>query len=284
MRSPERRSPVTPSNARCKGRSMTRTARECALPEQEAVVSETRITMGMPVTLTLIDPPRASLIAEAFALFAAIDQRFSPYRETSELCRLNRGELDTEDLSTEFRHILALAEAARQESGGWFDIRCPGGGIDTSGIVKGWAIARVAALLRQAGAERFCVEAGGDLQTCGARTAGHAWRIGIRNPFALSQVVEILGMRGQAIATSGNYIRGNHIYDPLSGTAAVSDLVSLSVIAPDILQADLLATTAFAIGRPGLDFLAGYQDVEACAIDAAGIMHVTPGWQGYVLS
>jgi len=50
----------------------------------------------------------------------------------------------------------------------------------------------------------------------------------------------------EGIATSGTYLRGEHIYNPKTGEAA-SEIVSLTVIGPNIYEADRFATAAFAM-------------------------------------
>jgi FAD:protein FMN transferase len=46
----------------------------------------------------------------------------------------------------------------------------------------------------------------------------------------------------------------------------VEDLLSLTVIGPDILQADVLATAAFAKGHGALELVERFQGYEAYAI------------------
>jgi thiamine biosynthesis lipoprotein len=69
------------------------------------------------------------------------------------------------------------------------------------------------------------------------------------------------------VATSGTYERGSHIYDPHVGRP-VGDLLSMTVIGPDIVEADVLATAAFAMGRRGLELIESMPHLEAYSIDA----------------
>jgi thiamine biosynthesis lipoprotein len=212
-----------------------------------------------------------------FDFFTDTDRRFSTFIADSELCRLNRGEVGAP--SDEMREILALAEESRKETKGYFDIRRPDGLVDTSGIVKGWAIRGGARLLKQRGHENFAVEIGGDIQTSGTKEDGSDWRVGIRNPFA-DEVVKILYPRGGGVATSGSYAQGAHIYDPHGGTP--EGIVSLTVIAADILKADIAATAAFAMGREGIYFLEKQPGLEGYAIDASGNAKMTSGISRYL--
>ena len=233
--------------------------------------------MGMPIRGAIPDDGAGLSDVEAvFAYFEAVDRRFSPFRADSELSRVNRK--DVTEPSADMQDVFALAEATRQASHGYFDIRRPDGIIDPSGIVKGWAIRNAARLLRERGVENFAIDAGGDIQCGGRNEDGEDWRIGIRNPFCPDEIVKIVSPRSGAVATSGIYQQGPHIYDPYSG-APVNEIVSLTVIGPDILEADRFATAAFAMGRHGVVFIEGLADFEAYEIDAAGMARMTSGFK-----
>jgi thiamine biosynthesis lipoprotein len=127
----------------------------------------------------------------------------------------------------------------------------------------------------------YFVEAGGDMQCSGCNGKGAPWRVGIRNPFDATQSVKTLQPGNAGVATSGTSIRGQHIYDP-HGSADLAELVSLTVVAPDIYDADRFATAAFAMGRDGIDFIAATPGLEAYAIDRHGIATMTRGFKDFV--
>ncbi len=243
---------------------------------------ETRFMMGMPVTIAIADPASSAADVEAaFATFAAIDARFSTYRADSEISRINRGEIAEDAYSDDMREVFALAEDTRIRSHGYFDIRRPDGSIDPSGLVKGWAIRRVADQLRDFGYGNFFVDAGGDVQTSGKDATGAEWSAGIVNPFDAGAMVKIVYPHGGAIATSGSYVRGNHIYDPHNPSRALDDIVSLTVVGPDIYAADLFATIAFAMGPDGIYFIDQTPGVEGYAISRDGIGTETSHFERY---
>jgi thiamine biosynthesis lipoprotein len=208
---------------------------------------------------------------------------FSTYKQTSEISRINTGEITESAYSSDVRTILALAEETREHTQGYFDIRTPDGSLDPSGIVKGWAINNVANLLRARGHTDFYVEAGGDIQTSGTALGGVEWSIGIRNPFKYSEIVKVLYPRGAGIATSGTAIRGNHIYDPHIGRAVQTTLASLTVLGPNVYEADRFATAAFAMGDRAIHFIEDLEGFEGYAIDAGGIATLTSGFEGYTV-
>ena len=240
---------------------------------------ETRLLMGMPITLEIVEPCAPDLIDRAFDYLAAVDRRFSTYRPDSEISAINRGRLAADGYSPAMLEVFALAEKTRWESHGFFDIRRPDGALDPSGIVKGWAIRNTARLLAEAGATDFFVDAGGDIQSRGRNAEGGQWSAGIRHPFDLRQIIRIVYPKGRGIATSGTYVRGQHIYNPHDPERALDEAVSLTVIGPDVLEADRFATAAFAMGRDGIDFLEGQSELEGYLVDAAGFATMTTGFE-----
>jgi thiamine biosynthesis lipoprotein len=244
-------------------------------------VKQTRLMMGMPITVEIVD---ASVTAEAFdrvyAYFQYVDEKFSTYKDTSEISQINRGELAPDDASSDMRLIFALAEQTRQETGGYFDIR-HGDYIDPSGIVKGWAIYEAAKRLLNLGFRNFYVDAGGDVQVMGTHADGAPWRLGIRNPFHPQEIVKTLSISGCGVATSGTYVRGSHIYNPLQPDDPLDEVVSLTVIGPDVYEADRFATAAFAMGREGIRFIDQLDGFEGYMIDRSGQATLTRGLARY---
>ncbi len=180
------------------------------------------------------------------------------------------------------RAIFVLAEQTRLETGGYFDIRHEGM-YDPSGVVKGWAISNAAAILREQGAQSFYIDAGGDIQMAGSNGQEGKWRVGIRNPFNPSEIVKVLFLTDCAVATSGTYIRGQHIYNPHDDAGPLTEILSLTVIGPDICDADRFATAAFAMGRHGIFFVESLSGFEGYMIDQDGRATFTTGFERFVL-
>lgn len=245
----------------------------------------TRLLMGMPITVDVTGSGNDAATVEAvFTYFDGVDRRFSTYKDDSEIAAINQGRLGDKDYSAEMREVMALAEKTRRETYGYFDIRTAAGTLDPSGIVKGWAIRNAAALVARRGARNYFVDAGGDIQAAGHNGEGKPWRVGIRNPFDLAQIIKVVEPRGQGIATSGNTVRGQHIYDPHQRGRAIEDIVSLTVIGPDVLEADRFATAAFAMGREGITFIERTPGLEGYLVDHAGRATFTSGFEGYCAS
>ncbi len=204
----------------------------------------------------------ARAIESACAILHQADRTFSTWDPHSPVSRLRRGAVTLSELPAEVAEVLELCEAARKASGGWFDPWVIEGGIDPTGLVKGWAVDHALTALRGAGMNAAMVNGGGDVAVFGVPAPGQCWRIGIRHPWragALAAIVEATG----AVATSGSYERGSHLINPFTGQLA-SQAASATITGPSLALADALAT-ALAVGGDevlamvaGLDGYAGY--------------------------
>ncbi|MGC9437126.1 FAD:protein FMN transferase [Streptomyces sp. WG5] len=222
---------------------------------------------------------------EAVAGLRRADEVFSTYREDSQVSRLARGELTVAACAPEVGEVLELAAEAERVSGGWFSTSYRSR-PDPTGIVKGWAVERAARRIAAAGARGVSVNGGGDVQLLGTPGAGRPWRVGVSDPLrpgGLAAVVSAAGTAELAVATSGSAERGAHVVDPRTGRSAVTDLVSVTVVAPRLTWADCWATAAFARGsREGLRWLESLDGVEALLITAGDEALCTRGLAGWL--
>ncbi|MFB7664486.1 FAD:protein FMN transferase [Kitasatospora sp. NPDC056138] len=201
-----------------------------------------------------------------------IDEVFSTYRPQSDISRFGRGELALAQCDPAVAEVLERCREVAAETGGWFTER-PGGRLDPSGWVKGWAVEEASEQLRAAGFDRHTVTGGGDVQTCGG-----PWRIGIADPVRPGAVLGVLAGYDLAVATSGTAERGAHIVDPHTGRPATG-LVSLTLVGRGLALTDARATAAFAMGPDlGLAWAAGHPGVEALAVLPDGTRRRTPGF------
>lgn len=236
-------------------------------------MERTELIMGMPITLRFAHAKDITHADDIFTFFTQVDERYSTYKPTSEISRINAG-LPQSDWSDEMQQVLQLCEQTRQQTNGYFNMERKGK-RDPSGLVKGWAIQRAADMLQARGVHDFYVDAGGDIQTHGVNEHGKPWRIGIRNPFNRDQIIKTVHVSGQAVATSGSYIRGQHVYNPHDPDAPLKEIMSITVIAPNIFDADRFATAAFAMGRPGITFIDSLPAFAGYMVDAGGTATMT---------
>jgi thiamine biosynthesis lipoprotein len=226
--------------------------------------------MGTVVSFDLRAPFVADTVLDAAcAVLHDIDRRFSLYRDDSELGLLAAGRLTEAGLSDDVRWVLAACDDLARTSGGAFDARRhrPDGVVDPSGLVKGWAVEEAVRRLDDAGATNCLVGAGGDFVARGEPEPGLVWRIGIRHPEIVDRVAAVVGIRTGAVATSGLYERGDHIRDPRTG-AIPRELISMTVVGPDLTWADAYATAAFIMGIDGLGWVESHPGYGAIAITA----------------
>lgn len=223
-------------------------------PVMGTVVSIDVRPRGMPMVAT-----RAA-VAAACELLHRADDVFSLFQPDTPLSRLLRGEIELADCPPEVAQVVALCEQAKLASGGWFDPWLLPGGFDPTGLVKGWAAREAAHVLEAAGIGAGMVNAAGDIATFGTPSQRDAWRVGVRSPESAELLACVVELRGGAVATSGLYERGAHIWDVVAGRPAAG-VLSATVCGPDLALADALATGLVAAGSAGLDavVVAGYE-------------------------
>ncbi len=235
--------------------------------------------MGMPVCIDVRDHGvPESAIDDAFSWLRVVDATFSTYKDDSEISRLNRGELSRDDASPEVRWVLDECDRLRERTGGYFDARAgAAGGVDPSGLVKGWSVDRAGVILADAGATTFSIYAGGDILTRGYPEPERSWRVGIQHPYVRHGIAAVVRSNDLALATSGEYERGAHVLDPHTG-APPEGVLSVTVTGPVLGVADAYATAAFAMGTDGPRWTATLDGYEAMSILADGTVLSTEGF------
>ena len=218
------------------------------------VVRHVAQIMGMPISLALRGRRAGTSVGaaaweEVQASLRWSDEVFSTWRPESTISRLGRGELAVADCPPEVAEVLAIGEAARRATGGAFAVcRVVDGRevLDPSGVVKGWAVDRASAVLRDLDDTDFTLAAGGDL-VCSAVLDRPAWRIGIEDPRDPSRLVAVVPVRDGAVATSGAVHRGEHVRHAVTGRAPAG-VASVSVVRSSLTIADVEATCGYLQG------------------------------------
>jgi len=246
-------------------------------------MKQVQIIMGMPIAVEVIDDTKKSyiVVTEVFDYFRYVDKKFSTYKDDSEISQINQEKIPEKDYSRDMKKVLKLSEEMKNKTNGHFDIQTPDGHLDPSGLVKGWAILNASKILDKAGIDNYYVSAGDDIQLKGHNKDGKPWSVGIRHPDEPDKIVKVIYLTKGGVATSGTYIRGKHIYSPLQKNAA-DEIVSLTVIGPDIYQADVYATAAFAMGKTGINFIESLSNFEGYAINKQNIATFTSGFSSYL--
>ena len=184
------------------------------------------------------------------------DQTFSLYKPESPLSRLARGEISVAQCPEVVSKIWDECEDWERTTDGWFSAFTPQHTFDPSGLVKTWAAHSAADALLAAGITDFSMNAGGDIWVADGASRPSDWRVAISKPVSIAgadsgvlTAVDLAGTEYRAVCTSGSAERGQHIWDPKAPErASATELVQVSVIAKDLVTADVWATAAFAHG------------------------------------
>ena len=266
---------------------MTAAAAPGALPQalRAAPLRHAEHVMGTVFSFAVRDPDAGGRRAVEAALRRAvrrlhrIDETFSPSWRDSPVSRLARAEITLADCGPEVAGVLDRCREVAEETEGWFTAH-PGGRLDPSGWVKGWAVEEAVRILREAGAGDLSVSGGGDVQTVGG-----PWRIGVAHPGRPGALAAVVAGHDLAVATSGTGERGPHILDPHTGRPA-DGLLSLTLVgrAPlTLARTDAWATAAFAMGpERGLAWAEARDGVEALAVLPDGRKRWTSGFPALV--
>jgi thiamine biosynthesis lipoprotein len=132
------------------------------------------------------------------------------------------------------------------------DVAC-----DLSALAPGWTADRIAAALGALGHRHFVVDIGGEVVARGRRLDGTRWRVAVESPGRTRESVLVLALEDTAVATSGDYRNAwvdeegrhrSHLIDPRSGKPVAHGLASVTVVHPQGVWADALATALLVMG------------------------------------
>lgn len=238
-------------------------------------------TMGTVVTLDIRDRdlPCAVLDVALNAAAAELhqaDRVFSTYRHDSDISRLRAGLITLDRCDPDVAEVLELCKRAKQHTDGWFDPWAMPGGVDPTGLVKGWAARQALRTLTAHGVRHAMVNAAGDLAVVGDASGAHddtGWRIAVTDPGDPRRTLDLLEVSGLGVATSAAYERGPLSVDP-HNQQTVHRLASATVTAPDLAMADAYATAAIAQGPAALEWLSRLPGVSALLVTSHGsVLH-----------
>ncbi|MEP7134370.1 MAG: FAD:protein FMN transferase [Chloroflexota bacterium] len=148
-----------------------------------------------------------------------------------------------------------------------------GASLDFGGVAKGWAAHQAMERLQAEGPT--LIDAAGDIAISGPRADGNPWPVGIADPFEPEKEIETLSLNACGVATSGknrrhwvrNGVLQHHILDPLTQQPAETDLLTVTAIAPDVMQAEAAAKAAFILGsQSGLEWLEAQTNIAGLLI------------------
>lgn len=167
----------------------------------------------------------------------------------------------------------------------------PGMALTLDGIAKGFVVDRTVERLASRGAHRVLVDAGGDIATSRGVARSDPWTVAIQDPHHQDRIVGRLGLRGDAVATSGDYQHTfgvdrsiHHIIDPRTGRSP-QEASSVSVVASSAMKADGLSTALMVMGpEQGITHVDAAADAEALMVTKEGRRHASRGFPLLALS
>lgn len=170
-------------------------------------------------------------------------------------------------------------------------VRLPQGmQVDFGGVAKGWAADQAMRRLQSYGP--ILVDAGGDIATSGVHGEG-PWLVGIEDPLDSNADLGILKLGRCGVATSGRDYRRwkqagvwkHHIIDPRTGQPAETDVLSATIVAPSVLEAEMAAKVVLILGKwAGLEWLDAHPEYAGMLVTENGQVIHSPSFENYLWS
>jgi thiamine biosynthesis lipoprotein len=185
------------------------------------------------------------------------------------------------------QNLYPVAETFRISHSGRLELP-PGSRLDLGGVAKGWAADRAAQRLGKLAPA--LVDAGGDIAVSGPQAGGSPWPVGVSDPFDPARTLDVVALSRGGVATSGRdyrrWQRGNamqhHIIDPRTGSPAITDVLTATVIGPSARAAETAAKTALILGSwHGLDWLEKRPHLAGLLVLEDGLVLGTQNWASY---
>ena len=161
--------------------------------------------------------------------------------------------------------------------------------VDLGGIAKGWIVEKAAYLLNTY-SSACGVSAGGDMFVIGHPSDGMHWEVALEDPSDPTRTLRQLRVSSGAVTTSSVMKRTwrqgeearHHLIDPRTGESARTDWLSVTVISPDIITAEVYAK-AILIGGEGelKNLLEARPDLTFIAVDPDGNLLGTPNYKDF---
>ena len=130
--------------------------------------------------------------------------------------------------------------------------------LDLGGVAKGFAADKTVAILQGHAIPTAMIDLGGNIYACGEKLSDVPWRIGIKNPFdSTGEPIVALSVHDASVVTSGVYerffeqdgVRYHHLINTATGRPQDNELMSVTIVAKSSMQADILSTAVFILGK-----------------------------------
>ncbi len=197
-----------------------------------------------------------------------------------------RNQLPAEDRLAEARRAVGYEALRLDEERQAVELRKADMRLDLGGIAKGYAADAALATLQRHGISRALVNAGGDMALGDPPPGEPGWPVGVAPRGKDGPPSRFLLLKNCGIATSGDawqYVevdgrRYSHIMDPRTGVG-LTDRSGVTVVAPDGMTADALASTVSVLGHPEgiqlVDRLPGCAALVVRVVDGEPTLHAS---------
>ena len=134
--------------------------------------------------------------------------------------------------------------------------------LNANCLAQGQSVDFIAEMFERMGINDYMVEIGGEVRAKGLNAKGKVWRIGVDKPIddttaMLNRELQtIVSLDNRSLSTSGNYhkffvengVKYSHTINPATGYPVQSNLLSASIVGPDCITTDALATACMVLG------------------------------------
>ncbi len=165
--------------------------------------------------------------------------------------------------------------------------------LDLSAIAKGYGVDKISEYLEENGCANYMVEIGGEIRSSGKNKDGGEWIVGLQQPNEnISKLAIRIKLKDMSLATSGNYrnyydINGkrySHIISPLTGYPIKNDILSVSVLSKECVDADAFATSLMLYpAEEGIELIEKIDEVEVLYILEDNSMIYSKGFSNYLI-
>ncbi len=153
-------------------------------------------------------------------------------------------------------------------------LNVPGAKLDLGSIAMGYALDKMAAIIKAHKIEHAFLDISGDMYAMGIpkglRHGNGGWAVAIPDPRNTRKMIHWTTISNEALSTAGNYEsfvvyqarKFGHIMNPREGRSA-NQMLSATVIAPHAIDTDVLSTASFVTGKR-------YAETKVILVDREG--------------
>ena len=159
--------------------------------------------------------------------------------------------------------------------------------LDLGGIAKGYVADELVKVLDEGQVERAMINLGGNVYAYGEKANGELYKVAIQTPYdTRNTYFGYTELQDATVVTSGPYERYfeedgviyHHIFDAHTGYPLQGDVVSVSIVSPNSIDADALSTLLFTMSpEDGLELIESIVGIECVYVDKSFKLTLSSG-------